>query len=326
MNPKSLKSERLQIMTTITTLLLIVGAVMCVYTPDNFRWKWWASYASQITIAYWLLGLLFLSLKNSRLTMVSFVCCAFLCIYLKSTTNPALQSPAKTGEPTFTVAQFNLSAFTGDYTSFLKILRNTNADIISVQEITPDWNRVFDDSLGVTYPHQCDYQSLDIYSLKVMSKYSFAVCDTLFCGNVPSLVLGFKEKLNKKSVYIFSTYIAPPIYASAFRQMQRQFDTIAFEIKKINAPTITVGDYNTHASSSEIQIFRQSAHLNDSRRGYSPSQSDGHISLLDVPTDHIFYSNDFNCIDFQTISGFHSERLGILGRYQFVKDSLIVNK
>jgi endonuclease/exonuclease/phosphatase (EEP) superfamily protein YafD len=321
-----IQSKRLQLIINAASLLLIVGALLCVYTPDNLMLKGWASYASQITLGYWLLGLLFLSFKLNRLTMVSFVCCAFLCIYLKSTTNPALQSPARTGEPTLKVAQFNLSAYAGDYSTFLTVLRKTKADIISIQEITPDWNRILTDSLNVTYPHQCDYLTMEIYSLKVLSKYSFAVCDTIFCENVPSLILAFKNKANEKPVYIFSTYIGPPLFSSAYLKMQKQLDTIAYQIKKIHAPTITIGDYNIHASSAEIQEFRKLANLNDSRRGYSPAMTDGHISLLDVPTDHIFYNNHFNCIDFQTVSGPQSERLGILGVYQFVKDSLIVNK
>jgi endonuclease/exonuclease/phosphatase (EEP) superfamily protein YafD len=322
----NIQSKRLRLFNSAASFLLIVGAVLCVYTPDNISIKGWASYAAQITMGYWLLGLFFLAVKQTRLTMVSFVCCAFLCIYLKSATNPALQSPTKTGEPTFKVAQFNLSAHTGDYSSFLNVLRKTNADIVSIQEVEQDWSNVLKDSLRKMYPHQCSYQSLGIYSLKVLSKGSFDVCDTLFCDNVPSLILGFRNTAREKPVYIISTYIAPPLFSSAYRQLQKQLDTIAFQIKRINAPTLTVGDYNIAASSAEIQQFRQLANLNDSRRGYRPSRTDGHFSLFDVPTDHVFYTNHFNCIDFQTISGFESERLGIMGEYQFVQDSLIVHR
>jgi endonuclease/exonuclease/phosphatase (EEP) superfamily protein YafD len=319
-------SRRLQLLTQAASLLLIVGAVLCVYTPNNILFKNWAAYAAQITMGYWVLGLLFLALRQPRLTMISFICCAFLCIYLKSATNPALQLPTKTGEPTFKVAQFNLSAHTGDYSSFLNVLKKTNADIVSIQEVTPDWAHVLEDSLKKMYPNQCSYQSLDIYSLKVLSQSSFSVCDTLFCDNVPSLILGFKNTPKGKPLYIISTFIAPPLFSSAYRQLQKQLDTIAFQIKRLNAPTLTVGDYNIAASSAEVQQFRQLANLNDSRRGYRPSRTDGHFSLFDVPTDHIFYTNHFNCIDFQTISGVESERLGIMGEYQFVQDSLIVNR
>jgi endonuclease/exonuclease/phosphatase (EEP) superfamily protein YafD len=320
------RSKRLQLFNNAASFLLVVGAVLCVFTPNNLAFKGWASYSAQITMGYWLIGLLFLVLKQTRLTMVSFVCCAFLCIYLKSTTNPALQLPTKTTEPTFKVAQFNLSAHTGDYSSFLTVLRKTNANIVSIQEVRQDWAQVLEDSLQKMYPHQCTYQTLDIYSLKVLSKESFSICDTLFCDNVPSLILGFRKIAKEKPVYIISTYIAPPVFSSAYRQLQKQLDTIAIQIKKKNSPTLTVGDYNIAASSAEVQQFRQLANLNDSRRGYRPSRTDGHFSLFDVPTDHIFYTNHFNCIDFQTITGANSERLGILGEYQFVKDSLIVNK
>jgi endonuclease/exonuclease/phosphatase (EEP) superfamily protein YafD len=321
----NIQSNSLKLFTNAVSLLLIVGAVLCVYTPNNIVLKNWASYAAQITMGYWALGLLFLALRQPRLTMYSFVCCAFLCIYLKSATNPALQLPAKTSEPTFKVAQFNLSAQT-DKASFLSVLRKTKADIVSFQEVNQDWADVLEDSLRIMYPHQCSYLTENIYSLKVLSRVPFSVCDTIFCDNVPSLILGFKNTVKQKPVYIISTYIEPPLFTSAYKRLQKQLDTIAFKIKTINAPVITVGDYNVAASTNEIQQFRQIANLNDSRRGYRPSRADGHFSLLDVPTDHIFYTNHFNCIDFQTISGVESERLGILGVYQFVQDSLIVNR
>jgi endonuclease/exonuclease/phosphatase (EEP) superfamily protein YafD len=320
------QSKRLQLFNSAASFLLIVGAVLCVYTPDNIEMKGWASYAAQITMGYWLLGLFFLAVKQTRLTMVSFVCCAFLCIYLKSATNPALQLPTKTGEPTFKVAQFNLSAHTGDYSSFLNVLRKTDANIISIQEVDRDWAHVLEDSLIKKYPYQCSYLSLEMYRLKILSREPFSICDTLFCDNMPSLIIGFKKTAKEKPVYIISTYIAPPLFSSAYRQLQKQLDTIAFQIKRMNAPTLTVGDYNIAASSAEVQQFRQLANLNDSRRGYRPSRTDGHFSLFDVPTDHIFYTNHFNCIDFQTISGVESERLGIMGEYQFVQDSLIVHR
>jgi endonuclease/exonuclease/phosphatase (EEP) superfamily protein YafD len=326
----NIQSNSLKLLTNAVSLLLIVGAVLCVYTPNNIVLKNWASYAAQITMGYWALGLLFLALRQPRLTMYSFVCCAFLCIYLKSATNPALQLPTKTGEPSFKVAQFNLSAHSGDYSSFLNILRKEKANIVSIQEVTPDWANVLEDSLRIMYPHQCSYQTTNqttqLYSLKVLSRVPFSVCDTLFCDNVPSLILSFKNTVKQKPVYIISTYIEPPLFTSAYKRLQKQLDTIAFKIKTINAPVITVGDYNVAASTNEVQLFRQMANLNDSRRGYRPSRADGHFSLLDVPTDHIFYTNHFNCIDFQTISGVESERLGILGVYQFVQDSLIVNR
>jgi hypothetical protein len=53
---------------------------------------------------------------------------------------------------------------------------------------------------------------------------------------------------------------------------------------------------------------------------------DGHISLFEVPVDHLFYSKHFQCIDFQTIKGLKGERLGITGIYQFMQDSFYVGQ
>ncbi len=316
------KTKQSRIAENIIACLLAIGAILCVYTPNYLVFKYWAGYSAQITIVYWLFGFAFLVVKRPYLTMASFICCAFLCLYLKSTTNPALEPVRKTSEPIIKVAHFNASSNTES--SILNAVRTCGADIISVQEVTPGWNKLLKDSVSDKYRFQCDIVTLDVYSLKILSRFPFASCDTFYCGNVPNLVVGLKNQATKNNLYIIGTYIAPPVFSSAYLQLQRQLDSVASHIQRANGPVITVGDYNIHSSSYEIQQFRRSANLNDSRRGYRPDLNNGYISLLDVPTDHIFYTNQLNCVEFQTISGVNSERLGIIGSYQFNKDSLVL--
>ena len=320
------KTVRVNMLTSLTSIVLILGVFFCIYTPNYMFFKWWSQYASQITIAYWILGLLFLAFKSPRLTLIAFISCAFLCLYLKNTTNPALAPPKVTSEPIMKIAQFNLTATNSNYDETIDAIKKAGADIISIQEVSPDWNKVLKDSLSTSYPYNCQIAGLDIYSMKLYSKYAFATCDTLYCDNVPNLILGFNTQYSSRKIYIIASYIAPPIFSSAYQKLQHQLDTLATHIKRLNCPVITVGDYNIHGSAFEIQQFRHLANLKDSRRGYRPDRSNGYISLLEVPTDHIFYTAEMTCIEFITISGPHEERLGIEGSYQFNKDSMIEYK
>jgi endonuclease/exonuclease/phosphatase (EEP) superfamily protein YafD len=303
--------------------ILVVGAVLVVFPPEIRVFKIWASYVAQITIAYWLLGLLFLAAKQTRLTFTAFICCAFLCIVFKKN-NPSIVEPfQKTNLPVVKVAHYNISATNSGYKPTIETVQKINADVISFQEVTPDWHKAIYDSLKTTHPYSCSVLSNDLFSMEVYSRFPFSYCDTFYCENAPTILIGFKTAVPSKDMYVYSSYIAPPLFTSASELMRKQFTQLADKIKTVNTPAITLGEYNVHPSSSEILEFRTNAALTDSRRGFRPVHDDGHFSLLEVPTDHIFYTSHFNCIEFKTISGPQSEHLGILGTYQLKADSLL---
>ena len=309
----------------LVSVFLILGVILCVLTPNFFFFKWWSKYAMQITIAYWFIGLGFLIYRNIQVTLTAFICCSFLCLYLRNTTNPDLVPPVKTNEPFISIAHFNLTSATGTHEQTLSIIKNIDADVISLQEVTRDWNAVLKDSLACQYPFSCEVATLDFHSAKLYSKYNFVSCDTFYSQGVPNLIIGFPNQYNEGHLYVISSYVEPPLFETAYFKLKSQLDTIASFVNQLKSPIITVGDYNIHSFAYEIQQFRHKAKLNDSRRGYRPYRNDGRIALLEVPIDHIFYSSHFTCIEFQTISGAQSERLGIKGLYQFNKDSMVVN-
>lgn len=319
------KSRQEILLTRLTTAFLILGVILCIYTPNYLIFNWWAKYAPQIAIAYWVLGLIFLALKSPRLTLVSFICCAFLCLNLKNTTGSAISSVKVTSEPIVRIAQFNLSASNSEQYETIRTIKNTKADVLSLQEVTLEWYPSLKDSLSDSYPYNCSYYDSDVNSLRLYSKYPFKICDTFFSGKAPNLVLGFETPYLDKKLYIVSSYIAPPFYESAYNELKQQLDMIGDYTKDLKSPVITVGEYNIYGSHYDLQQLRKKVNLTDSRRGYRPDRDDGYISFLEVPTDHIFYTNQMNCIDFRTISGPNEERLGIMGSYQFSKDSMLVS-
>lgn len=310
----------------IIAAALMIGAFLCIYQPEIHAVKEWAKYAPQITIAYWLLGLVFLILKIPRLTMVTFASCALLCIYLKNSSNQELVQPTATNQPSIQIAQFNLSASSDNYMALLETIFTTNAEVVSLQEVPFDRQKWLQDTLKNIYPHHCNASAIDFYGIQIFSKLPFLTCDTFYSNNIPNLTVSVFPKYSKSSLYIVSSYVAPPLFSSAYKTMQTQFQSISEKIKTFKQPYITVGDYNIESSSSEIQKFRSETDLLDSRRGFQPIHKDGSINLTEVPTDHIFFSKNFQCVDFQTISGQKGIHYGIVGTYQFIQDSTNVKK
>ncbi len=300
----------------IVSSLLIFGAFLCIYQPDNHYLRFFARFAPQFTLGYFLLGLIFLTTKNSRLTMVSFICCGFLCLFLKGQSDSKMNNPEQTNTLQIKIAQVNISFSNSNYNQTIESIKKTNADVLSLQEVDFDWSRKLKDSLSTLYPYKCRAEKSDLFGIELYSKFPFATCDTFYSENIPNLIISLKKNASSPPFHIISTYIAPSLFQSAGQAGQRQMDTIASHIQKISGPLIAVGDYNIEGSAWEIQEYRLKAGLLNSRRGFRPSRADGRFDLTEVPTDHIFFTPHLECIYFETIIGAKKERLGILGTFQ----------
>ena len=225
--------------------------------------------------------------------------------------------PARTDEVAVSVAHFNLASTAEDYESTIELILKTDADLISFQELTPDWSSFLKESLKKSYPYNCQLVRIDPFGLGLFSKYPFAELDTLYVEGKPNLVAGIRPEGRGETVRVLSFHTAPPFNGKAYQKLQEHFQIISDYIKSKADPFIVAGDYNAVPWSVEIQRFREAANLNDSRRGVMPSFPNGDFTLFHVPVDHIFYSNHFNCIAFEDISNDRASHLGIQGSYQF---------
>ncbi len=305
--------------------VLIVGALLCIFTPPVPLFQRWAHFAMQITLIYWLLGILLLTRRSARLAIVTFCSCALLCIYLKGATSfPAAAGSKTASGPTLKVLHFNVNAGKGGYSDALRSIARVEPDVVSLQEISPDWDRAFRDSLGSVYKYSCKSLGADLYGVAIYSKYPLLDCDTFYCDHVPNIAVSVRGPLNTPKIFLVASYIAPPLYSSARQVLKRQLGSISEYINKLQCPTLAFGDYNIEAFSPEIIQFKNMTRLQDSRRGYRPIRDDGSISFTEVPKDFIFFNNQMKCIDFKTVCDAQSERLGIMGTYQINADSLIL--
>jgi len=285
--------------------LIPLGAVLVVFTPNFLLFKWGANYAVHIMFAYLGLGMLFLLLRQSRLMFISLACCAGLCLYLRNASNIDIIPPQPTGQPVVNIAHFNISASNEDVNSTIQTMMETDADFISVQELTPDWGHALQIALSYNYPyHTTVYRPQDFMGLAVYSKYPLATVDTFYYGDIPNLLLTTEHDGNKVS--FLSSYIYPELSGNDYDRTLEHFDLIAHKIKEIDAPLITLGDMNQVQWSAYIKRLRAKNNLMDSRR----------FPFFDNPTDHIFYSEHFKCLDFKTVTNDNSSHLGINGSYE----------
>lgn len=262
-----------------------------------------------IMLGFLFVGFIFFLLSYRRLFIHSFLCCAMLCLFLKSASNHNIKPPVKdeTQSP-FTVAHINLSSVEDDFASFSKTVRNVNPDIISLQEVTPYWIAFLQDSLSDLYPHKVMNVRIDMYGMAFLSKLPITVTDTISIYNIP--ILQAKTMLPDSSeVSLTNTLILPSANQSMDSIQQIQMVGLQDLVSQDSAHKIVMGDFNMVYWSNRIREFRQNANLENSRRDISQS-------VLSVPYDHIFFDKTLECLKFSDLVDSTGVRLGIIGSYQ----------
>ncbi len=292
---------------------LLIGTYLIMFPPNQFWFRSVANYAVPMMFGLMIIAVLFLILRDKRLTFLAFGCCAALAFYLRGShgfeQKFRFSFAEETSEPEIKIAHFTTSSLADDYETGLEIIREVDADLVSIQEVTPDWAMLFQDELALEYPHQQNVLRIDLFGLTVLSKYPFVRADTFNFEDIPNLIGSVKMDSTDREVIFVSSHTTPPVNSDAYTQINKHLSHVAGVVESINdTPLVSMGSYHCVPWSSEIQAFRNKAKLNDGRRGFSPS--------IPNPQDYIFFNNALECLDFKPVMK-NSVKVGIEGTYQF---------
>ena len=300
----------------ITAAFLTSGVLICVFTPDLFLLKRGANFTVQIMLGYLVLGMLLFIFNQRALMFTSLCCSAALCIYLKSASNQNLRLPSPSEGPQLACALINLS-LSDDFEVTAQTIHATPADVIVFQEYTPDWDDYLRSDLAATYPHRAVMTRIDPFGMAWYSKYPIMLADTFSAADVPNLLVNIQLRPDLL-VNMISVHTRVPSDANAYRHIRQHFHEVSEHIYSLDRPVVVAGDLNLPSWTNEVMEFKLQGKLSDSRRDIIPASTQGSVSLLKVPVDHIFFSGDLECTSFQAITGAREGHLGILGSYQLL--------
>ncbi|MCP3929709.1 MAG: hypothetical protein GY705_11480 [Bacteroidetes bacterium] len=295
--------------------LMVTGTSLMIFTPDHLLFKWGANYAFQLALVYLFTGVLFLFIHVRTLIFASFLCSGTIVYFLHHTTDSKIEYPEVTqGETIFTVSHFDLAKNRQNIDNTLHMMISTNADLLSVHEIAPAFDSLINNTLSEYYPYS---GTISASRMRIYSKNPFDLLDTFHCSGNPNFIGCFRVEDYDEDIYFINSNILPASDNVAYARLKNHLFTIANQSFKLNAPLIVFGGFNAVPWSSEIRKFKKAAELKDSRRGATPTLPYRLPTILDIPLDHIFYSNHFKCTGYETMSENYSNRIGIMGTFQF---------
>ena len=275
-----------------------------MYPPDNSFFNQISSFAPQLMFGMLILSFVFLYFKQNRLMFLGLLSTGLIAFYLKKVSNQDMVLPEKNILPKIKIAHLNLSQFSDQKPTFHKYLNNINADIISFQEYTEEWEPQLTQNLYDQYPHAYKVKREDFFGLAVFSNKRLLDIDNFNYEIIPNLRITVDNLI--KDIVVFSSYI-PENYPHPELNSEDHLNTIAEEISKDNRPIILLGNFHKMYWSGDMINFIKRASLKNSRRSSS-------IKYLN-PEDHIFYSNELECIYFEELE-FSKKPIGIIGEYQ----------
>ncbi len=320
----SAKSNYLLVYEFIMLVAIAFGALLCIFPYEQgMFFRWWENHAVLVMLSYLAMGLIFFFFNRIRVAMASFIASGLLCLILDARTQAPLKYADPTNSAALKIAQFGITnnsavALEAELINMLQ----PEADLISLQGIplaSLESVSSFFTCCGYQY-FQSVKDSIASVACAIYSRYPFEFAREVYYPAAPGIigkVIVPDEVHGERAFYFFNPYFYPAKDITSYQLLQQQLQRFANGLKQIDAPLLVFGDYNLVPWSKDLQTFRTTAGLHDSRRSVIRASLNGSAAFFDYPLDHIFYSNHFKCINFETISSVMTPRLGIVGTYQF---------
>lgn len=297
----------LQILIGILVLSLILQPDIPLVTILNEHAIW-------IIIGLIITGLISMFFNNKSLIYFSMFSAAILTFYLKDLSNENLVFNKNINIKTaLHIMHINIFNVEESKDKLLKRIIKTDPDIITFEELTPDWNTFLINKLNFKYKNTIVLKNLDLDSKLVLSKYEFINKDTFEIANHPQLDFTIFYKNN--TVKIILSYILPYSFIGINNSKYQLDDLAEYINKNSNKNIILIGEFNQVYWTKRIKNFLFKTKFNNARRSLSFSKRN--------PYDHIFYSGRFKCVELKEIYDSKNNHIGIDGYFRLIDPNTI---
>lgn len=193
----------------------------------------------------------------------------------------------------FKIISANVYQFNTQFVRFKEVIQLEKPDFFVTVESNKDWEFQMR-SLEQTYPYSQKIALENTYGMHLYAKIPFQEVKTHYfvANDIPSIEAHFKSK-NGEDFAVFCVHPPPPSPTEEETSKERDGDLmcVAKRVKKINKPTIVIGDFNTVSWSRIADLFRKNSGLIDARNGRGILASyHAEYWFFRAPLDLVFHS------------------------------------
>jgi endonuclease/exonuclease/phosphatase (EEP) superfamily protein YafD len=297
----SLRSKRLR--STLAVLAGLGGSFLIMLLLQTLKKDDLTYYARFFFYATAVIGMVAAAFKWDRLVLMLLSVAIGLGFFLKNEQTSNITENRSKFQIPFAVLHANLSSAPNPG-ALLRPIYQKQPDLLTFQELTPDWLQLLQDSLKESFPYQVQTGGLDPYSMLIMSRYPLIQTDTLSQFNSRSL-FALVITPTFDTIPIVSSYFVLPDNIATNPTNEAQASAVTRQINNQHQPGLLIGDLNHGLKDDLMQRIVRLGMLSDSRP-QSPVQN---------KTDYILFQSPIKCTEWTDLGGGKNGHLGIFGRY-----------
>lgn len=212
------------------------------------------------------------------------------------------------------VAHFNVHIKNSNFDSILRAAQNSDAHLLSFQEVNEVWGEKLYNHLQGQYPHHLVADTFGTQGIAIFSRYPVDGFKILWMEGLPNITGIVKAPVGEVRFIAFHT--KTPVTPGGFSRRNAHLAAVSEFVKNVEGPVLAIGDFNIVPWSRYLRDFREDTGLIESRQAYAATYPSGYGPLM-IPIDYIFHSPHMRCLEFTTIRNISSDHYGVAGKYAF---------
>lgn len=220
------------------------------------------------------------------------------------------------GQPAIKVMTYNVLGFNINPEGIASVLRESQADVISIEELNPENAHAIEHTLADVYPYQILRPQVGTTGTGIISRYPLRQATELSVGPAwadRSHILAYVD-IGGREILFMQFHAVPPSLGNlhaTVRLREQQAQNIADFAQSLDIPFIAAGDFN--ATDTSLAYANMTSVLSDSWKeagwgtGHTFPGAAGHgssrlqVGPLVVPQwlvriDYIFHSNEWQTL------------------------------
>ena len=215
-----------------------------------------------------------------------------------------------------------------NYPAVTKAIAEAGADIIVLQEFTPEWRDHVQDDLSAEYPYYEPITRPLGAGMALFSRYSLTGVEVLILDASTHVAVLARVNVDGTMVTMLALHPPAPVQSEKFANRSRQFNEAALLMRSISGPKVLIGDLNTTMWSPYFRELVKDSGLRDARLGFGlqPSWPMPLPALFQIPIDHCLVSDDIEVSAVRTGGTIGSDHRPLIFDVRFEKSKLAAQR
>jgi endonuclease/exonuclease/phosphatase (EEP) superfamily protein YafD len=209
-----------------------------------------------------------------------------------------------------TVLSVNVSYRQFSVRRLLEIIRESDPDVLVVQELTPYAAEVLAD-LDNAFAHRLKFPADGPYGIALWSRFELEGAQLFALGRLPAIEA--RVHAPNGTFTVFGVHLSAPTTPRRAGARDEELRQLGARSTAIDGPLIVAGDFNLTPYSPRFADWLDASGLTDTRRGRTLSVSwPTLLPIAGIPIDHVAVSSEFEILSHRRLPDFGSDHYGVL--------------